>query len=457
MPELPEVVTVSRALKDKIDHLFIKDIEIYYDKIIDNVTPSEFKEKLIGQQFLRFSTLGKYLIFELSDYTLIVHLRMEGKFYYYNEEKKDKHIHLKFVLSNNDYLYYHDTRKFGKMYVYDKSAQYTCLNGLGLELFNPLMNVKYLKSHIKDKMVLKQFLLDQHIILGIGNIYADEICFALQLHPETLMNTLSDSQLQALIDEGIIILNEAIRCGGTTIRSYTSSYEISGRFQLSLKAHAREKENCYICGTPIKKIRVVGRGTYFCCSCQKINNLKVAITGTMGSGKSQVTKLIKDMGYNTISCDELVDDLYNQKTVLKDLEKILDIRFGNDKITNKKMVENVIFKNNNLNKEVKDYLYPLLLEKINSINSFPLFVEVPLLFESKWENNFNLNILVYANDDMIKERLLNKGYTLENINQRIKNQMPLDKKLKRCDISINNEGSLDLLKNKVQELINKIV
>ena len=116
---------------------------------------------------------------------------------------------------------------------------------------------------------LKQALLDQSVIAGVGNIYADEICFAMHMHPETRVSRLRKKDFEELIFQTRRILNGAIRAGGTTIRSYTSSLGVDGRFQLKLKVHAKKGEPCPVCHNEIKKITVATRGTYYCPTCQK--------------------------------------------------------------------------------------------------------------------------------------------------------------------------------------------
>lgn len=120
MPEAPEVQTVLSTLETQIKDVSIEDVLIYYPKIIDNVEVETFKNQLIGQTFHSFNRLGKYLIFGLDDYDLVVHLRMEGKFYLYNMLCENKHIHIVFKLNSGTYMSYHDTRKFGRMYLYPK-------------------------------------------------------------------------------------------------------------------------------------------------------------------------------------------------------------------------------------------------------------------------------------------------------------------------------------------------
>ncbi len=270
MPELPEVETVVRTLENMIQDRRIEQIEVRWDKTVEGNT-EEFKQKLLHQHFRSFKRRGKYLLFEMDDHTLCVHLRMEGKFFVQDPtEAISKHVHVIFLLDDGTQLRYHDTRKFGRMEIIAKSETYDDFKELGLEPFDSRLNVDYLNAKRKGKSIsLKQFLLDQHNIAGIGNIYADEICFRMKLHPATKVSRLSKQDLTHCIIAAQDVLASAIAKGGTTIRSYTSSLGVTGRFQLEIQVHAHEGEPCVRCNTPIKKIRHATRGTYFCPCCQK--------------------------------------------------------------------------------------------------------------------------------------------------------------------------------------------
>lgn len=269
MPELPEVETVLRTLEGMIKGNKIEAIDVLYAPIIqDDLTL--FKNSLIGKSFLGFKRRGKYLIFELDDLALVVHLRMEGKFFVSeSDEPINKHIHIVFHLSNGKELRYQDTRKFGRMHL-QPLGDYCVFHNLGVEPFDSAFNHAYVRSFLNTKhQAIKTVLLDQSFIAGIGNIYADEILFMMKVNPQRRANELSDRNIEDLIFYTKKILLEAIKEGGTTIRSYTSSLGVTGRFQQNLKVHQREGEPCYDCGTPVVKTKVNGRGTYYCPRCQK--------------------------------------------------------------------------------------------------------------------------------------------------------------------------------------------
>lgn len=268
MPELPEVETVRRILKGQIINRKIKDVTVLWDNILINDKES-FINNIIDETFEDIKRRGKWLIFVLDDYYLLSHLRMEGKYFLKkHDEEILKHEHVIFYLDNGVDLRYHDTRKFGKMQLVPKSENIEDYIKLGLEPFDENLNPSYLKDKWKkNNKEIKTALLDQTVIAGIGNIYADEILFASRISPFKRAKDLDDNELKKIIKYTREILTSAIKAGGTTIRSYTSSLGVTGRFQRELKVHT--KNICPVCNASIIKTKVGGRGTYYCERCQK--------------------------------------------------------------------------------------------------------------------------------------------------------------------------------------------
>lgn len=273
MPELPEVETVKETLKLQVLNKVIKKVDVYYDNIVASPSTDLFVKKLINKKIINIERKGKWLIFDLGSICLLSHLRMEGKYYIRNvEDEKLKHEHVRFTFIDNQTLRYIDTRKFGKMYLVDKDRMYNCkpLSDLGKEPFDKSLDVFYLKSKYSNKKLpIKTVLLDQSIITGIGNIYADEILFLCKINPKIKCNLLTDKNLMDIIDNTKIVLNKAIKLGGSTIRSYSYKEGVHGLFQNELLVHTHEGENCKICGNKIIKVKINGRGTYYCENCQK--------------------------------------------------------------------------------------------------------------------------------------------------------------------------------------------
>ena len=271
MPELPEVETVRSILEKNILNKTIIDIDIRYDKILQNSSKQDFINKLKNQTFLEMKRKGKYLICVLNDYYLIVHLRMEGKFFLMHDEPLSNHDHIIFKFKDSE-LRYNDTRKFGTMHIFEKNIDITKINPLlkvGLEPFENGFDINYLKPFFrKSNKPIKTTLLDQTIIAGLGNIYVDEVLFMCNIHPLQKTKSLTDIQIESIVENSKIVLKKAITLGGTTIRSFQSSHDITGRFQNHLLVHTKNK--CPNCNKKILKIKVGGRGTYYCEDCQKL-------------------------------------------------------------------------------------------------------------------------------------------------------------------------------------------
>ncbi|MEG0366788.1 MAG: bifunctional DNA-formamidopyrimidine glycosylase/DNA-(apurinic or apyrimidinic site) lyase [Coprobacillus sp.] len=267
MPELPEVETVRQTLRQFILDDVIEGIDVYYDKIIDGDT-KEFIQRVTHQRIKEIDRLGKYLIFILESDAFVSHLRMEGKYHIVeSHEPVDKHTHVVFHLRDNRDLRYIDTRKFGRIQLVDVNHYLTQnpLSKLGKEPFDITTEELYCLLH-KSSLPIKSALLDQTMIAGIGNIYANEICFLMHIDPRTKASRLSKKRVEELKGISIDVLKRAIAQGGTTIHSFDSN-GIHGLFQVQLNAHGQKV--CPHCQGDIKKIMVNQRGTYYCPRCQK--------------------------------------------------------------------------------------------------------------------------------------------------------------------------------------------
>lgn len=273
MPELPEVETVKETLKRKVLNKKINDVTVIYPNIIENMDSASFCAKLKGQTINDITRRGKWLVFHLDDYLLLSHLRMEGKYFLKkNTDPIPKHQHVIFNFTDETSLRYQDTRKFGRMYLIEKDAFETCkpIQELGLEPWDSNLTSEYLQKKYQTKRLpIKTVILDQSIITGIGNIYADEILFLSHINPYTPCHELSKIDLDNIINNTKITLEKAIAEGGTTIRSYTSDEGITGLFQNNLYVHCRAGEQCRNCSSIIVKTRIGGRGTYYCPKCQQ--------------------------------------------------------------------------------------------------------------------------------------------------------------------------------------------
>lgn len=273
MPELPEVETIRKTLAKFVLGKEIKDIDVLWPKIIKQPDDIEqFKHLLIGQTFQRIDRKGKFLLFYMDDVVMVSHLRMEGKYRVVEKEiPVDKHTHVIFHLTNEQDLRYNDVRKFGTMHVFPigKELIGKPLKQLGPDPFEENYSFDYVYEKLqRTSRNIKAALLDQTIIAGLGNIYVDETLFLAQVHPEKRANTLSKQEAKRIYQYTEKVLSEAVEQGGTTIRSYVNGEGEMGMFQQKLYVYGQEETACHHCGEIIVKLKVAGRGTHICPSCQ---------------------------------------------------------------------------------------------------------------------------------------------------------------------------------------------
>ncbi|MBU9714181.1 DNA-formamidopyrimidine glycosylase [Evansella tamaricis] len=273
MPELPEVETVKRTLKKLILNEKIKDIQVTWPKMIkfpDDV--DEFKSLLIGQSFYDIQRRGKFLLFLLDEHTLVSHLRMEGRYgIFAQEDKPDKHTHVRFLFESGKELRYRDVRKFGTMHLFHKGQEELNLplSQLGIEPFSEQFTVEKLNELLsKTNRKIKTALLDQTKIVGLGNIYVDEALFRAKLHPETRANQLTLDEVTRLHESIKKTLMEAVNMGGSSIKTYVNGQGEMGMFQQTLFVYGRQGKACKHCGEELVRSVVGGRGTHTCPKCQ---------------------------------------------------------------------------------------------------------------------------------------------------------------------------------------------
>jgi len=274
MPELPEVETIVRELNEaNLIGLKIERAVVFWDRTIAKLECTLFSERIINQKILDITRRGKFLVFKLSKDTLLVHLRMTGKFFVENiSAPVHSHERVRLILSNKKILRFEDQRKFGKWYLLDDPEE--ILNKIGIEpLSNEFTLGAFKKLTEKSNRQIKPFLLDQHKIAGLGNIYVDEALWEAKIHPLSLSNTLKTQEIKLLHKAIIMVLKKGIENTGTTLGSNRANYySVTGRRgsnQDTLKVFRQEGTPCFRCKTIIKKIVVAQRGTHFCPQCQQ--------------------------------------------------------------------------------------------------------------------------------------------------------------------------------------------
>ncbi|GAF15966.1 LOW QUALITY PROTEIN: formamidopyrimidine-DNA glycosylase [Bacillus sp. JCM 19046] len=273
MPELPEVETVRRTLMQLVVNKTIQDVKVGWPNMVkepDDV--KQFSEQLVGQTILEIKRRGKFLLFVLTDVVLVSHLRMEGRYGLFNQnDEVAKHTHITFYFTDKTELRYADVRKFGTMHVFEKGQEELVmpLAQLGVEPFSEEFTVEVLeKAYIESNRAIKTALLDQKQVVGLGNIYVDEALFRARILPERTASSLTSEEMALLFVEIKSTLQEAVDAGGSSIKSYVNGQGEMGMFQQRLNVYGKKGEPCTVCGNPIEKKVLGGRGTHFCSNCQ---------------------------------------------------------------------------------------------------------------------------------------------------------------------------------------------
>ncbi len=271
MPELPEVENIRKTLLPHLLGRRIVDVQIYIDRMIKYPQSSEFAQNIVGVTINNVLRRGKYLLFVFDDEKLlVVHLRMTGALIVTEKDEMPAYARIKFSLSDGSILWYTDVRTLGTLHLLNKGENpIKGLRELGPEPLSVQMNAAYLKDKITgSKKSIKAVLLDQSIIAGIGNIYADEALHIAKIRPDKKAGELTDKQIKLLCQAIVKVISQAIENKGTSFRDYKDGDGQKGQNQDHLLVYGRKNKPCYTCTTPIEYQRTAGRGTCFCPKCQ---------------------------------------------------------------------------------------------------------------------------------------------------------------------------------------------
>ncbi len=272
MPELPEVETIKESLKERILFKKVKEADIMCQKLIKYPESPEFSKNIKDKKIKELQRKGKFLIFKLShNHNLVVHLGMTGQLLYFSSPQKcDKHTHVTFNFESSDQLQYNDVRKFGGLWlVSDGWLRFVPgLSELGPEPLKKEFSLEYFQKTLTKKCIIKHLLLNQKNLAGLGNIYVDEILFRAEIHPQRPASELSAPEGEKLYFTILGVLEEAIKARGTSVVNYIDGNSQKGEFQRHLKVYKRLGDPCFNCETPVERIVLAGRGTYYCPRCQ---------------------------------------------------------------------------------------------------------------------------------------------------------------------------------------------
>jgi formamidopyrimidine-DNA glycosylase len=273
MPELPEVETICRGLRPYLEGRRIVSVNIL-ERRLRTLVDLRLAERLEGKTIIRVGRRAKYILISLSGESVwLYHLGMSGKLIHVDPQTpKQKHDHILVSLDNGQELRYHDPRRFGLSLLVAENELHDLpqLKRLGLDPFDAQFTGRYLHAFTKhsDRRI-RDLLLDQEIVAGIGNIYANEILCRVGVRPTTRSRRLSRTQVKEIAVMIPRVLNEAIRWCGTSFSDYRDADDKSGEFQNHLRVYDRDGEKCRVCPSTIKRIAMGNRSAFYCPSCQK--------------------------------------------------------------------------------------------------------------------------------------------------------------------------------------------
>ena len=286
MPELPEVEVVKKSLEKKLKNLTIKDVNIINNNLRYKIDNKQFN-KIKGQKIISIKRRSKYLLLNLNkNSTILAHLGMTGKFliidnnkkyktsFYYSFKKNDiRHDHIIFILNKKIKLVYNDVRKFGFIKIFNSTNVFKCshLASLGPEPLSSDFNLSYFNKYIFNKKIkIKDLLMSQKFVAGLGNIYCNEVLFLSKVCPEKRINKIKKEEIKKIIKFTKKTLKKAISQGGSSIKNFSDTEGQGGNFQQKFNVYGREKANCNRkrCSGTIKKVYTSNRSSFFCPECQ---------------------------------------------------------------------------------------------------------------------------------------------------------------------------------------------
>ena len=270
MPELPEVETIRRGLEPLLVGQTITDVVVRQPRL-RWLVESSLAEQVQMQCVRSVTRRGKYLLITTDEGTLLIHLGMSGNLRFLREPiTPSRHDHIDFIFTSGAQLRFNDPRRFGSVHFTNSPTNHWLIKNLGPEPLGDQFSANYLSrvSH-QRRVAIKQFLMNNRIVVGVGNIYASEALFRAGVHPTRSAGRIAERRCELLVDAVRAVLNEAIASGGTKLRNFVDGNGTPGYFQQTLSVYGRANEFCTECETPIKHCVIGQRATYYCSQCQR--------------------------------------------------------------------------------------------------------------------------------------------------------------------------------------------
>ena len=460
MPELPEVENVARILAPLIQGRQILSCALFRAKNVLNQA-DEFLKAIQGKTFKSVSRRGKYLIFSFEDGGyLLSHLRMEGR---YIVEKEGlpfrKHDILSYSLSGGVRLVYNDTRKFGRIvYLGNEGELEKALSRLGKEPF-ALSNEEFFSLLQGCRKPIKEAIMDQSLIAGVGNIYADESLFSSKIHPLTEARSLSKEEASSLLSSIQAILGEAIGRGGSTVRTYHPQEGVSGTMQDSLLAYGKKGQACPRCGARFATITVNGRGTTYCPLCQRKKGrpFVLGILGPIHCGKSTAASFLVKRGFLLFDADKEAKALYSLRSVQKKVASLFPGALQEDGQVDFAFLREALSLDPSKKEALGRILFPLVKKRAASFiakapRDSKIALDVPLLFKAEMGDLCEATLLILSSPSSQKERLLKEGRDAERLLS-INADYPLEEAERKASLTLHNDGPKEEFEAKLAKLL----
>ena len=458
MPELPEVETIARELHRALSGKTILEVSVYREKNLVGGAEA-FREAVVGKTVLGVRRRGKFLIFALGeDAFLLSHLRMEGRYRIEKgEPSRKKHDIVSLSLSGNETLTYEDTRKFGRIEPLSKRELEEKLAGLGPEPIG-LSGEAFFRILQTSSVPLKEALMDQRLLAGIGNIYACEILFAAGLSPFLPANRVKEEEASRLAKETTRILSLAIENRGSTIHSFLNFSGDTGNMQNLLRVYGEGGKPCPVCGTKLTYTKCGGRGTTYCPHCQHSSILPyiLGITGPIHAGKSTASRFFQSRGWMVFDADKEVKSLYQSREILRGMKRML----GRESVANGKVnssyLRALFASSPKIRKDWEKHLEPFLERRFEEVRSSlkpgqNLVLDVPLLARSSLRFHCDAVLLLLAPESERKARLEQEGRDAAGL-LKLNASYPLNASKSIATFEIENEGDIATLEKKLQAL-----
>lgn len=271
MPELPEVETIKNEIAPHVVGRVVERVELLWDRMVREPSPEEFQERLIGHRIVGLGRRGKYLFLRLdSDDTLVVHLKLTGSLWRWPPPEGMRFVRAVIHLDDGTAVYFRDPRKFGRMWLLSDTGAAT--GNLGPEPLDAGFTPGILSARLARHVIpVKAAILDQGVIAGVGNMYADEALHAARIHPMTPANSLNREEIGRLYGAIRDVLVAGIGNKGASVENYYRPDGSKGRAHTEFKVAHQRGGTCPSCGGPIQYMKVRGRGTYFCPKCQPLD------------------------------------------------------------------------------------------------------------------------------------------------------------------------------------------